>query len=207
MTDYSALTNSQVEPNAPVTSELVTALRDNPIAIAEGSIGSPEMEVAWHYLEYKQLTGGDANTLTMDTDISSYRAVRLVGGATYAAAGSADLDIRLNIGGYRTVTSTTLADVSPNLVSVMFDAVIWNIDGNDGYDYKLGRTTVANLTTGGGSAWDDASQSAAATTYMGLARYSSAATAIQIYNGGGGSQQFNGGDAHAMLYGVKRTTV
>jgi hypothetical protein len=42
---------------------------------------------------------------------------------------------------------------------------------------------------------------------MGLARYSSAATAIQIYNGGGGSQQFNGGDAHAMLYGVKRTTV
>jgi hypothetical protein len=201
MTDYLALTNSQVEPNAPVTSELVTALRDNPIAIAEGSIGSPEMEVAWHYLEYKQLTGGDANALTMDTDISSYRAVRLVGGATYATTGlPASFDIRLNIGGYKTVTSTTLADVSPNFVSVMFDAVIWNIDGNDGYDYKLGQTTVANLTLADGTAWDDASRSEVATTYMGLARYSSAATDIQIYGG------FNNGDAHAMLYGVKRTT-
>jgi copper(I)-binding protein len=40
---------------------------------------------------------------------------------------------------------------------------------------------------------------------MGLARYSSAATDIQIYNGGGVSK-FNSGDAHAMLYGVKRTT-
>lgn len=43
MTDYTSIADSQVEPLSPVTSELMTALRDNPLAIAEGSIGAPRM--------------------------------------------------------------------------------------------------------------------------------------------------------------------
>lgn len=43
MTDYTSIANSQIDPKAPVTSELMTALRDNPIAIAEGAAGAPKI--------------------------------------------------------------------------------------------------------------------------------------------------------------------
>lgn len=43
MTDYTSIADSQIDPKAPVTSELMTALRDNPIAIAEGAAGAPKI--------------------------------------------------------------------------------------------------------------------------------------------------------------------
>ena len=46
MTDYTTITDTQVDPEAPITSELMTALRDNPIAITEGSSGAPKVQTA-----------------------------------------------------------------------------------------------------------------------------------------------------------------
>jgi hypothetical protein len=46
MTDYTTITDTQVDPEAPITSELMTALRDNPIAISEGSSGAPKIQNA-----------------------------------------------------------------------------------------------------------------------------------------------------------------
>ena len=43
MADYISILNSQIEPKAPVTSELMFQLRDNPIATAEGAIGAPRI--------------------------------------------------------------------------------------------------------------------------------------------------------------------
>lgn len=51
MTDYTSIANSQIDPKAPVTSELMTALRDNPIAIAEGAAGAPKVAESWQALE------------------------------------------------------------------------------------------------------------------------------------------------------------
>ena len=41
MADYIGITEAQSNPFAPLTSELVKQLRDNPIAIAEGAAGAP----------------------------------------------------------------------------------------------------------------------------------------------------------------------
>ena len=41
MTDYTGISNTQVDPGAPVTSELMASLRDDPLAIAEGSLDAP----------------------------------------------------------------------------------------------------------------------------------------------------------------------
>lgn len=46
MTDWTTIADSQVDPKAPVTSELMTALRDNPAAITEGAIGAPKIQEA-----------------------------------------------------------------------------------------------------------------------------------------------------------------
>lgn len=43
MADWFNITDSAVDPDAPLTSELGYAWRDNPIAISEGSIGAPRV--------------------------------------------------------------------------------------------------------------------------------------------------------------------
>ena len=46
MATWTDIANSQVQPYAPVTSELMTALRDNPQALAEGASGAPRIAVS-----------------------------------------------------------------------------------------------------------------------------------------------------------------
>ena len=46
MTTYVTITDAQVDPEAPITSELMSALRDNPIAIAEGDASAPKIAYA-----------------------------------------------------------------------------------------------------------------------------------------------------------------
>lgn len=41
MADWRTISDSEVDPDAPVTSDLMYALRDNAIAIAEGAPGAP----------------------------------------------------------------------------------------------------------------------------------------------------------------------
>lgn len=46
MTTYTAIPNGDVDQDSPVTQTLMTLLRDNPIAIAEGATGAPKIELA-----------------------------------------------------------------------------------------------------------------------------------------------------------------
>jgi len=46
MADYTTITDSQVDPDAPITSELGYAWSYNPVAIAEGAINAPRMQMA-----------------------------------------------------------------------------------------------------------------------------------------------------------------
>lgn len=46
MTDYNAITDNEIEPEKPVTTSLMTRLRDNPIAITEGAAGAPQIQTA-----------------------------------------------------------------------------------------------------------------------------------------------------------------
>jgi hypothetical protein len=50
MADWTTISDTQVDPNAPLTSELMTALRDNPIAIAERATGAPRVKVDFDLL-------------------------------------------------------------------------------------------------------------------------------------------------------------
>ncbi len=59
MTDWLTITDSQVDPDAPITSGLGYAWRDNPIAISEGSDGAPVLSSAWH--PYNMVYVGDGN--------------------------------------------------------------------------------------------------------------------------------------------------
>lgn len=43
MADWTNVADTQLDPDAPLTSELAYAWRDNPIAISEGAVGAPRI--------------------------------------------------------------------------------------------------------------------------------------------------------------------
>lgn len=47
MTDYSEILDTQIAPDAPLTSALGAQFRDNPIAMAEGADGAPDIATNW----------------------------------------------------------------------------------------------------------------------------------------------------------------
>jgi len=47
MTDFTIITDEQIDPESPVTSELMTALRDNVVAFAGQSVGAPVSNIAY----------------------------------------------------------------------------------------------------------------------------------------------------------------
>lgn len=60
MTTFVAIPNGDIDQDSPVTQELFTALRDNPIAISEGATGAPVMSAGW--VPYNKVSVGDSNT-------------------------------------------------------------------------------------------------------------------------------------------------
>lgn len=46
MTSYTAIAGTDIDVDSPVTTQLMTLLRDNPIAITEGSSGAPNIQTA-----------------------------------------------------------------------------------------------------------------------------------------------------------------
>ncbi len=59
MTTYTAINTTSVDQDSPVTEPLLTALRDNPLAIGEGSNGAPINQALWH--PYNSALVGDGN--------------------------------------------------------------------------------------------------------------------------------------------------
>ena len=62
MPDYRVVADSEVQPDAPVTSSLGFALRDNPAGIAEGAPGAPKVRSA-----ALNLTAGSGSRTTVGT--------------------------------------------------------------------------------------------------------------------------------------------
>ena len=70
MADWLNITDTQVDPDAPLTSQLAYGWRDNPIAIAEGAAGAPYVQSSWH--PYNGVTVGDGNTgLILDAAVTT----------------------------------------------------------------------------------------------------------------------------------------
>ena len=72
MPTYTAIPNTQIEPEAPVTSELMTLLRDNPLAIREGDPTAPKIlglaAATNDEVEVLTVTAADTYTLGVTND-------------------------------------------------------------------------------------------------------------------------------------------
>ena len=87
MATYLTITDSETDPDAPLTSELAKKWRDNPVAIAEGSVGAPYVEAQWY--PYDSLAVGDGGTgeiwsLAADGVVNTITTPDFVDGYDYA---------------------------------------------------------------------------------------------------------------------------
>jgi hypothetical protein len=117
MTDYIVITDSQTDPEAPLTSELAKQWRDNPIAIAEGSVGAPKVtgEALSIYINDIALTSTYTNVGTLGSRLKKLR-LSVQANATNSSTsttGSFSIQIRVsNDGGATYSGNISVANLS-----------------------------------------------------------------------------------------------
>jgi hypothetical protein len=86
MTTYQTIPDVDIESGSPLTEDLVTLLRDNPIAMAEGASGAPKLALPWRM--------GSSSLVVTDTEAFGGALVYFTG---HNASGSArDVTIELS---------------------------------------------------------------------------------------------------------------
>jgi uncharacterized protein YaiE (UPF0345 family) len=121
MADYVEILDTQIEPDAPLTAVLAGQWRDNPIAIAQGSVGAPRAngKMAATLLEYaasNPLTGLSAGDLTLQPALFEGYSFTNVStqSSTFQSAGTCEIGSRatgtMRFSATQTQTSTLSAN-------------------------------------------------------------------------------------------------
>jgi hypothetical protein len=102
MTTYTTITNGQVDLDSPVTQTLMTALRDNPLAIAEQTSGAPPVGGVWHFYNETTFGAGDGVIWDFATDgvVASVETPTFTTGYEYRIIGTG---VDHNDGGTQTI--------------------------------------------------------------------------------------------------------
>lgn len=112
MADYIPVVDSSVDPDAPLTSDLMYRLRDNPLAIAEGAAGAPK--VRSEAMALRTAAGdrtSDGVVFTMNgLDRVAALMVNSYASITHTAAGSATVRYRTSTDGGSTWSGYTTFD-------------------------------------------------------------------------------------------------
>lgn len=115
MADWTDIQDPALDPDAPVTSELAYAFRDNPIAIAEGAVGAPYVGNFAPYNGSNVGGAGDGKIYDFSTD----GAVSLVTTPTLVAG----YDYKLI---YDNLTRSSTAGSAFNMQSYRVGAASWS---------------------------------------------------------------------------------
>jgi len=148
MTAYTTITNSEIDTDSPVTESLMTRMRDNPIAITEGSSGAPAIQTA-----ALEQTGGSeavtAATIRADTITATEIAANAVHQSELytltseqtASIGAGSFGWITNLtGGLHTIGAQTKWSVQPGV-----DSYIDVISGNNSLTYVTHAKAFASV--------------------------------------------------------------
>lgn len=121
MTTYTPITNAEIDQDSPITQPLLTALRDNPVAITEGAAGAPKIQAA-------ALSTFVATAPATITGLNNFAAINIRGGGEHGVSGvSGELTLAIELsddGGSTWATSSTIMTTSvdaDNTISVFLD--------------------------------------------------------------------------------------
>ena len=179
MTSYVSIPNGDIDQDSPITQPLMTALRDNPIAIAEGDASVPES------LRNTQLLG----TLTTTS------------GTTQTLSGLNLTQFRSLFFSLNSVSATgfyTLQITSPSVAVAPLQSGGTSLWGYIQLDLNNG-VFLSNLVESPSAFSEVITSQSIATTFVGISGYTTATTSIGFSTGG--DQTFDSGSI--LVYGVK----
>jgi hypothetical protein len=120
MADYTTITDAQVDPEAPITSELMSALRDNPIAITEGASGAPKVQTAG--IQDDAVTAAKLNVVT-----SSYSGSLADSASAYISRPNATSFIPSVTGQSNTQIEAKLANGGLKITNLSSSTLTWAV--------------------------------------------------------------------------------
>lgn len=119
MTTYTTIPNGDIDQDSPVTQPLLTALRDNPIATAEGASGSPVIFAGWHPYNLTEVGSTETGVIydfSIDGTVASVESPNFADGFEYAfvfngiSSSAAATELRMSL--YRDTDAAYFTDVS-----------------------------------------------------------------------------------------------
>ena len=117
MTTYITINNSEIDPDSPITSELMTKLRDNPIAMAENDSSVPVgVKIGHVLLGTLTTTSGATQTLSGLTLTPYTFIVAVLKNVSFAGSGS----LFLNSGAGVVSLTSTVSAPSAGLYGIMW---------------------------------------------------------------------------------------
>lgn len=192
------------DPKDPITSEYGTAVKNNPVALAEGASGAPTVEVAWHLItEYADATDSTATITFSSLDVSGYRALMILGGYNTSSVtkGKWRVDVDFATSGW-----TTLFEYQPSSnANIWAQATIWNVDSAMTQQvFPFWKTTYGDVS--GTMNWPAADYSTGTITDdVGLVNVNEVIEGIRINPDGGTYTGSTDQATRFALYGIKRT--
>jgi hypothetical protein len=165
MTTYSPIANGSVDAGSPVDESLVTALRDNPIAISEGSTGAPKLQTAAY--EDGSVTNAKLSQVELTSAAGDVCLASGVGMAIFDTGDTTEIVFKINVTGiyrirakimrFESGTGTTLVVKIKNGTTQLATAATSSVAGSSAtalYNGTLTAGDTINITgtqTGSGS--------------------------------------------------------
>jgi len=204
-TPWTDITNAQVAAGAPVTTSLMTSLRDRLLAAAEQAAGAPGVTGWMRRLECIKDTAASAS-IEFTSDISGYKEVCIDFIGVPSSAVKVAIEVREAGGTWRRVATSAQPSGVGDLV--MFRCWVSNIDAgiNPGVDkniyaYGFSGTDTNGIVTGNVVVADDA------TGFMGgYSLISEDISEIRVLPISGSFSNSGTNFAQAVLYGISAIT-
>jgi len=161
MPTYVEILNSQIDQDSPVIQPLLTAMRDNPIAMAEGDSTAIVVGGTLSWVERQEPTS-DVAAITFTTSLTGESAsaavVDVIGQWAGGSGGYWTVGVRASGGTWRTIGRTGVLATNPGAIYVRW--MVENIDNLDGSNVV--RSTATGWYAGTSTAFD---RSSAANAY------------------------------------------
>lgn len=138
MATYRAIASTETDPNSPVTSTLMVALAENPLAIAEGASGAPKIAVS-----QASATAGTSSSLTF-SGLGDFEGV-VIRGAYVAQSANRTVTLQISTDGSSFTDTTTIIDNGSQAAGSSYE-LFFDFDSGD-LECVFMRSTQPQRTT------------------------------------------------------------
>ena len=145
MTTYTTITNAEIDQDSPITQPLMTAMRDNPLAIAEGDSTAPGVMI-----EALKVSAGTTVRISNDTEqnVTGSAEIEVFQTTRFFQKGSFNLyfEFRHAFG----QTTTVRVYINGSLANVFATSSTSYVSGTDDFNMTVYGTVRVTAYTGAG---------------------------------------------------------